>query len=42
MFGLVRCVPVSVLFSDLPKSWGEECDGHIYSTSGPQYSVQIC
>ena len=31
MVGLVRCVPVSVLFSDLLKSWGEECDGaHIY------------
>ena len=31
MVGLVRCVPVSILFSDLLKSWGEECDGtHMY------------
>ena len=27
MVGLVRCVPVSILFSDLLKSWGGECDG---------------
>ena len=25
MFGLVRCVPVSVPFSDLLKSWGGGC-----------------
>ena len=37
MFGLFRCLPVSVSFSDLLKSWGGgECDGHIYGTSGPQ------
>ena len=25
--GLVRCIPVLFLFSDLLKSWGGECDG---------------
>ena len=42
MVGLSRCVPVSVSFSDLHKYWGGECDGHIYGTSAPQWSVQIC
>ena len=31
MFVLVRCIPVSFFFSDLLKSWGEECDGMHYN-----------
>ena len=39
MFGLVRCVPVSFLFSDLLKSWGgEECDGTHMLPQGHSHS----
>ena len=41
MFGLVRCVPVSILFSDLLKSWGEECDGTHMLPQGHSRSVHM-
>ena len=39
MFGLVRCIPVSFLFSDLLKSWGGECDGMHILPQGHSHSI---
>ena len=41
MVGLVRCVTISILFSDLLKSWGEECDGTHMLPQGHSRSVHM-